>query len=161
MYMKKYSVKQVADMLKTNPETVRRWIRNDKIKSNYTSDKEGYMITEDSLREFLKSKPKYAAIVAATLSMPTGALAMMIGGLVAGILNISDTNKKITDIDIEKTVENKIALLTKEINKKGEEILKLKTEIEELQKSVEKYTYILEKLDLKAIASEINESKNI
>ena len=157
--MKSYSVKQVADMLKTNPETVRRWIRNNKIKSNYSSDKEGYMITEDSLKEFLKSKPKYAAIVAATLAMPTGALAMMIGSLVAGVLNIADTNKKITDSDIENSVENKIKLLTEEINKKSEEILKLKTEIVELEKSIEKYKYVLEKLDLKAIASEINESK--
>ena len=39
--MKTYSVKDIADMLNTNPETVRRWIRAGKLKAHQTSRKDG------------------------------------------------------------------------------------------------------------------------
>ena len=44
--MKTYSVKQIAEMLGTNPETVRRWIRGDKMKAVQVSRKGGNVITE-------------------------------------------------------------------------------------------------------------------
>lgn len=37
--MTKYTVRQIADMLHTNPETVRRWIRAGKLKSHKIQQK--------------------------------------------------------------------------------------------------------------------------
>ncbi len=53
--MKSYSVKQVADLLKTNPETVRRWIRSDKLAAQQDSRKGGNIIYESALQEFVIS----------------------------------------------------------------------------------------------------------
>lgn len=57
--MKTYSVKQIAEMLSTNPETVRRWIRDDKLKAVQVSRKDGNLVTEAELERFLKATPKY------------------------------------------------------------------------------------------------------
>lgn len=37
--MKTYSVKEIAEMLNTNPETVRRWIRDKKLDATIESKK--------------------------------------------------------------------------------------------------------------------------
>lgn len=57
--MGKFTVKQVADMLETNPETVRRWIRSGELKAEKGSNKTGNVITTDSLVDFGNAKPKY------------------------------------------------------------------------------------------------------
>ena len=60
--MKTYSVKEIAEMLNTNPETVRRWIREKKLDATIKSKKSGHIIYESSLQSFLKSSPKYICI---------------------------------------------------------------------------------------------------
>ena len=50
--METYSVKQIADMLNTQPETVRRWIRSGKLYAEKSSRKEGHVVTEESLNKF-------------------------------------------------------------------------------------------------------------
>ncbi len=52
--MKFYNVKEIAEMLNTNPETVRRWIRTKKLDASIESKKSGHLVCEASLREFLK-----------------------------------------------------------------------------------------------------------
>lgn len=37
--MSEYNVKQISEMLDTNPETVRRWIRSGKLEAEQTSKK--------------------------------------------------------------------------------------------------------------------------
>lgn len=54
-----YSINDVAKMLQTNPETVRRWQRDGKIKGTATSRKDGYNITQKDLDDFLEKYPKY------------------------------------------------------------------------------------------------------
>lgn len=44
--MKSYTVKDVAEMLQVNPETVRRWIRDNKLRAEKTSNKGGNKILE-------------------------------------------------------------------------------------------------------------------
>ena len=72
-----YSVKQIADMLNTKPETVRRWIRNGKLYAEKASRKEGHVVTEADLNKFLKSSPKYAGmaggLIGAAIMMPVAA----------------------------------------------------------------------------------------
>lgn len=59
--MKKYTVLQIADLLDTNPETIRRWIRDDKLEAEQASRKSGNLVTEAALVRFLNETPKYAA----------------------------------------------------------------------------------------------------
>lgn len=39
--MKTYTVKEIAELLGTNPETVRRWIRDGKVQAEANSMKKG------------------------------------------------------------------------------------------------------------------------
>ena len=57
--MQFYTVKQVAETLKTNEETVRRWIRTGKLEAIQNSKKEGNLISADALNKFVKETPKY------------------------------------------------------------------------------------------------------
>lgn len=59
--MKTYTVKDVAFYLKVNEETVRRWIRGEKLVASWDSKKEGCIIEESSLIAFLNKHSKYAA----------------------------------------------------------------------------------------------------
>ena len=71
--MKTYSVKEIAEMLNTNPETVRRLIRDKKLDATIESKKGGHIVYEAALQEFLKSSPKYAAVAKASLAGAIGA----------------------------------------------------------------------------------------
>lgn len=75
--MKTYTVKQIAEMLDTNPETVRRWIRDKKLNAVQSSRKDGNIITEEELQHFLKKSPKYALRIGAGAAV--GMLAPGIG----------------------------------------------------------------------------------
>lgn len=57
--MEIYSVKQIAEKFKVNQETVRRWIRNGELSSTQHSKKEGNLITEIELNNFMIKHPKY------------------------------------------------------------------------------------------------------
>ena len=59
--MDMYTVKEVAKMMNTSEETVRRWIRSGKLKANMDSRKKGSVITDAMLREFTRNTPKYAS----------------------------------------------------------------------------------------------------
>lgn len=81
--MKTYSVKQIAHMLDTNPETVRRWIRDDKLKAVQVSRKDGNIVTEDELQRFLKATPKYLPkfTANAVAVSPAMGIATLAGGI--------------------------------------------------------------------------------
>lgn len=86
--MKEYSVKDIADLLGTNQETVRRWIRSGKLKAVDNSGKKGEnkVVLDSALDAFLKETPKYAAVastLAGTFSIGLGAATFGI----AGVLN--------------------------------------------------------------------------
>lgn len=49
-----YKVKEVADILKVTPHTVRSYIANHKLKAVYMG--KGFMVREDDLDEFIKSR---------------------------------------------------------------------------------------------------------
>lgn len=57
--MKYYSVKEIANLILVNEETVRRWIREGKLKSTIISKKTGNSIKESDLYEFLNTIPRY------------------------------------------------------------------------------------------------------
>ena len=133
--MKTYSVKEIAEMLNTNPETVRRWIRDKKLDATIESKKGGHIVYEAALREFLKSSPKYAAVAKASVAGAVGAAVLptvMVGGLIAQKLIDAEQLKKarISNKDV-------IAFLRVEIKKCTEAIKANEDTINQLQKQIE------------------------
>lgn len=57
--MKMYNVKEIANMLNINEETVRRWIRSDGLRATQTSRKTGNVVNEQDLWTFINDNPKY------------------------------------------------------------------------------------------------------
>lgn len=98
--MKSYSVKEIADMLHTNPETVRRWIRSGKLKAVDDSKKKGEnkVILESALDSFLKTSPKYVGAIVGSLAAGPGLIA---GGLV-GTANVLLAAKKVEEQQISR-----------------------------------------------------------
>lgn len=155
--MKTYTVKEIANILKTNEETVRRWIRSGKLKAIWKSKKEGNIISSEALQEFIKEMPKYTSEI---MQSPL-AISVMLGGLLASmksIVSISNTKKKnFSAADIKKFLDKKIKEAEEKTIEKTKQVDKLMEEIKEHQKTIEKYKYALEKLDLELIAKEIND----
>lgn len=50
------TVEEVAERLKMNPETVRRYLRSGELKGIAFSNKVGWRITEQDLQEFIAKK---------------------------------------------------------------------------------------------------------
>ena len=61
--MKTYNVAEIAKLLNVNKETVRRWIRSGQLKSTKKSKRDGNVIDELDLFEFVQTKPKYRNMV--------------------------------------------------------------------------------------------------
>lgn len=61
--MKTYSVAEIAKLLNVNKETVRRWVRSGQLKSTQKSKRDGNVIDELDLFEFVQTKPKYRNMV--------------------------------------------------------------------------------------------------
>lgn len=61
--MKTYSVAEIAKLLNVNKETVRRWIRSGQLKSTQKSRKNGNVVDELDLFEFVQTKPQYRNVV--------------------------------------------------------------------------------------------------
>ena len=57
--MRTYSVKEISTLLNVNEETVRRWIRTGRLKSTIKSYKNGHVISEFDLYEFVNMNRKY------------------------------------------------------------------------------------------------------
>lgn len=60
-----YNTKEIAELLNINEETVRRWIRSGKLKAERSSKKQGNVVYEEDLFEFISDKPKYKKMIRA------------------------------------------------------------------------------------------------
>lgn len=154
--MTTYSVKQIADMLNTQPETVRRWIRNGKLYAEKTSRKDGHIVTEGDLNKFLKNSPKYAGIaVGAVLgaSLPSVATLPVVGSIFATYLAtakiVKDTNENsISKEDMKIYLREEIERRTKSINQKKKTIEQIQQEIENDQQQIIECNFMLKQLDI-------------
>lgn len=153
--MNTYSVKQIADLLETNPETVRRWIRDDKLKAVQVSRKDGNVITEDELQRFLKATPKYLPKFTAgiTALSPLIGITALAGGVIAGAVMGYLDEKKNTDIrimpdDFKSYLEESIGKLKKTAVQKKDLIRQTENEIAGLEKQIDQYQYLLEHEDV-------------
>lgn len=138
--MANYSVKQIAEMLDTNPETVRRWIRAGRLESSQASKKEGNVVSEDALKTFLERTPKYAAaaagVAAAGILLPPvsvigASFAVSVGMSVASALARLERRKAETASDAK---ENLIQL---QIEKK-QLLEQIRAEAQQLQEQLKK-----------------------
>lgn len=143
--MKKYTVRQIADMLHTNPETVRRWIRAGKLKSQQDSAKGENIIYKTDLDEFLNNTPKYASIVAglaigSAIVSPLGAVASAIAsGTVLAFIKSNIENTQISKQEL-------ITLLGCAIAEKEKEISDQEEVVDAVTKKLKKYRKELEDL---------------
>lgn len=155
--MNTYTVKEIADMLKTNPETVRRWIRLGKLEADQSSRKGGNVVSEQSLNEFLKTTPKYAGIAASTIGF------LGLPGLIAGVpiltatllgtmavqKNITEEHLKNAQISVPemlKFIDASIKSSEKTVLAKKEEISKLYLEIKAEENHIQELKVLKEKL---------------
>lgn len=153
--MKTYSVKEIAEMLNTNPETVRRWIRDKKLDATIESKKGGHIVYEAALHEFLKSSPKYAAAAKASLAgAVVGAVVLptvMVGGLVAQKLIDVEQLKKahISNKDVINFLRGEIQRYTEAIKAKEDTIHQLQKQIEADQSQITEFQKLIDSLSAK------------
>lgn len=153
--MEIFSVKQIADMLNTQPETVRRWIRSGKLKAEKTSRKEGHTVTEGDLKKFLKSSPKYTGVIAGAAigAMVAPVVAIpLVGGIAATYLAASKNGKEYDDPsfskeDVKRYLHEEIERRTTSINQKMKTIEQLQQEIAMDQQQIAECKFIIDKLE--------------
>ena len=142
--MRFYNVKQIAGLLETNPETVRRWIREGKLNAIQSSRKSGNLVTDDDLNRFVRTMPKYSSKV----PMAGQGLVVLAGILATCILKIqlekkSEPAKKISLEDLRQFLEKEAENLTSEIEERQEMIQRLDSEVANLTQKVEQYQYLI------------------
>lgn len=161
--MKEYSVKQISEMLDTNPETVRRWIRSGKLEAVQNSKKGGNIISEDALLKFLKEMPKYSGFAAGVLAAaaPAVGLPLMMGSLAGGLAGVLFTKKetKVNASTIQRYLEEEIEKLRRSSQKKKETIEQLQNDVASEEQRIRELRYALENYDLAAIAAKVNSKK--
>ncbi len=146
--MTTYSVKEIAEMLNTNPETVRRWIRDKKLAATIVSKKGGHIVYEAALRDFLKSSPKYAATAQASLIGAAGLSIVMLGGLAAQkLIDIEQLKKaRISNDDIIRFVRGEIQKCSDAIKTKEATIRQIQQQIEDDRSQIAEYEKLIENL---------------
>lgn len=130
--MKTYTVKEISEMLNTNPETVRRWIRDKKLDATIKSKKGGHIVYEAALREFLKSSPKYAAMAKTSLIEAAVLPTVMVGGLIAQKLIDSEQLRK-----ARISTQDVILFLQSEIQKCQDAVKSKESTIHQLRKQIQ------------------------
>lgn len=149
-----YSVQQIAELLDTNPETVRRWIRDKKLGAIQVSRKDGNIITEDEFQKFLKSAPKYMARLAATSTFisPVLSLAAFIGTLGAGALikyqSEKDKDFRILEGDLKKYLNEAVIKMFDTISQKEVLIEQTQKDIHVLRNQIRHYQLLLNNEDM-------------
>ena len=156
--MKTYSVKDIAELLKTNPETVRRWIRSGKLEAVQDSRKEGNVITQAMLDSFLTIAPKYAGTMVAggmlagsLVGLTTLAAGVMVSAIADKTLkekNFLD-NSKVTPDEIKKLLFEEILKSERLISGKKKSIQQLEKEIETEQQRINETKKLIKAIDSK------------
>lgn len=153
--MDTYTVKQIAEMLNTQPETVRRWIRNGKLHAEKASRKEGHIVTDESLNKFLKGSPKYAGMIAGTAALGLAVPLMtipVVGGIAATYMAISkkqkeDGKENISKKDVRKYITEEIERRNLSIQQKTNTIEQLQREIANEQQQIAECNFVLAQLE--------------
>lgn len=153
---KTYKVNEIASLLGTNEETVRRWIRIDKLHASQQSKKTGNIISDDDLRTFLEDYPKYfERFMASTATLTEKTTANLITGLGLSLLGAASvsaikmlrtnrTKENISQEDIVRFAGQQIDKLKTRIQQKRATIAEIEEEISDYEAQIENYQKILE-----------------
>lgn len=162
--MEFYTVKEIAEMLSVNEETVRRWIRENKLDAERGTGRQGSKVSSESLKKFLdENKGLITGTAASVLGLSTvatlgtavlGAGAAVAGSLLApisvasvigmswlGILKAKDKDKKQIKVELmEKELElEQLAMQLKtEIASKKHELELIESQIGKLKELINK-----------------------
>lgn len=146
-----YTVKEIAEMLNTNQETVRRWIRSGKLESIQSSRKEGNMVTQSMFEKFISSSSKYSKY---RLGSPKPSDFIMPAIGVAGlavtelISNSKDKeNVYINSSSFKKMMEDTIKQSNEVIKKKQESIELISEEIKAEQEKIRQAKEVIRLID--------------
>ncbi len=160
--MKTYSVKEVANMLGTSEETVRRWIRAGKLSAKINSRKEGCVITDTMLKAFVRSSPKYSTSLLTPVGGLIAASTFILGSIIEKAVNksaaikessIDETEvKRLLRSDLEKTKEN--------IKSKKNTIDQLEKEIQEEEQKIRSIELLLEDYSIEKLIEGLSGKDN-
>ena len=165
--MKSYSVKELSALLHTNPETVRRWIRAGKLRSQQTPTKGENIILESDLMTFVQSHPKYAsfitgATIGTAVSSPFTAIAAAIASgalieLIKAYLDEKDDNRRISKAELLAILQGAIAEKEKEYNEHSDAVEDAKVKLRRCEKLRDQTKQELD--ELKAFILKIQERR--
>lgn len=144
--MKSYTVKEVAELLQVNPETVRRWIRDKKLVAEKTSNKGGNKILESELRAFLKSTPAYATSTGTLLALGVVAPAVMLATFATGkAIEANELKKAMVDSKaVIGFIQSEITSHEALVKRKRESIRQIEKEIMAEQDRVKELRVLIE-----------------
>lgn len=147
--MDTYTVKEVAKMMNTSEETVRRWIRSGKLKANMNSRKKGSVITDAMLREFVKNTPKYAAALTTPIGGIVAASTLLLGTFVAKNVEKGEAikNSTIDSEEIKKILKENLATVKINIKNKKKAIAQLEQEIVDEETKIKSLEYLLKNIE--------------
>ena len=153
--MRYFTVKDIADLLSTNPETVRRWIRDGKLEAVQASRKDGNVIGEKALNDFLLNNPKYASMAAGGIAA-IGLLGVVGLSVISStaIVNKLITDKKLTENalvdpkELERYIQSTVEDCKKTIKEKEEQISSIQSEIEAENQRISELQSALNKIEV-------------
>ena len=160
--MKTYNVKQIAEMLETNPETVRRWIRDGKLAAEQSSRKGGNTVTEEELKRFMESRSKYRS--------KSSLVGLAAFGIVAAVSYVARYlqdrgNQDLSRLpdDVQEQLSGNVVKLREAVDHKRELISQTQEEISEMERQIEQYRYLMEHKDVVegAIRQVTGDDKNL
>lgn len=147
--MDTYTVKEVAKMMNTSEETVRRWIRSGKLKANMDSRKKGSVITDAMLREFTRNTPKYAVALANPIGGIVAASTLLLGTFVAKNIEKGEAikNSTVDSEEIKKILKENLVTVNANIQNKKKAIAQLEQEIVDEETKVKSLEYLLKNIE--------------
>ena len=160
--MKSFTVKEISELLETNPETVRRWIRDGKLLADQSSKKEGNVVSAGAFGAFLESTPKYASKASEniarnemmnpsvlTLSFIAGLSVGAVSAILAKMLLDKRNDKEAPAVSFEnllRYIKECISDCEKSIEQKKEDISRLTESLNNDQRELENYKAVLKKI---------------
>lgn len=158
--MADYNVKQISELLNVDSETVRRWIRTNKLKGTKDSKKTGFVVSESELKRFLNGIPKYSGVAAGLMAatVPAVGVPIAVGTLLGSLVTsfFVGKEKNVTPNDIINYVQKEISKTNSAIVQKQTTIQQLQTEVEESIKYIEGLQSLLDNADFQKMADNIN-----
>lgn len=141
--MEYYSVKEISELLSVNEETVRRWIRKEKIEAERGTGRQGNKVSSTALKAFLENNKGLITGVAATTLMIgsiapglPAALSALSAGITSWLSILKDKDKDASTVQLE-LLEKQLELEAVVLNLKNE-IANKQNELEMVEKQIEK-----------------------